>query len=302
MNNYINVLKLKVKMSKLRIGGQAVINGVMMRSPNHYSVSVRKDDGKIKTINKKINKPKKIFKIPFIRGMYNLVDMMKIGLKSLNYSAEEAVGEEEKPQNYQVILITIITFIIAMGIFKGLPLLFAKFFENSFILVKQNYILFNVIDGVSKIILFILYILIISSMKDIKEVFRYHGAEHKTVNCHESGKELTVKNCSKFSRLNIRCGTSFLVIVLTISIFIYVFIPKDFSLLTKLGLRILLLPVIAAISYETLLILYKFKNSFITKILSTPGLLVQRLTCYEPDNKQIEVAIKAMKKVIKLES
>ncbi len=289
-------------MSKLKIGGQAVINGVMMRSPNYYSVSVRKDNGKIKTINRKIGKPKKIFKIPFVRGIYNLIDMLKIGLKSLNYSAEEAVGKEEKPKTYQLVLITIITFILALGIFKYLPLLMARFFERSFVFVEQNYILFNVIDGVSKIVLFVLYILVISSMKDIKEVFRYHGAEHKAVNCYESGKELTVKNCKKFSRLNPRCGTSFLVIVLIISIFIYVFIPKDFSFFTKLGLRILLLPVIAAISYEILKLLDRFKCSKFAKFFSLPGLLVQRLTCYEPSNKQIEVAIEAMKKVLKLES
>ena len=289
-------------MSKLKIGGQAVINGVMMRSPNYYSVSVRKDNGKIKTINKEIGKPKKIFKIPFVRGIYNLIDMLKIGLKSLNYSAEEAVGKEEKPKTYQLVLITIITFILALGIFKYLPLLMARFFERSFVFVEQNYILFNVIDGVSKIVLFVLYILVISSMKDIKEVFRYHGAEHKAVNCYESGEELNTKNCKKFSRLNLRCGTSFLVIVLIISIFIYVFIPKDFSFFTKLELRILLLPVIAAISYEILKLLDKFKNSKFAKFLSSPGLLVQRLTCYEPSNKQIEVAIEAMKKVLKLES
>jgi uncharacterized protein YqhQ len=302
MNNYINVLKFKNKMSKLKIGGQAVINGVMMRSPNYYSVSVRKENNKIKTIHKNIPKPKKIFKVPFIRGIYNLIDMMKVGLKALNFSAEEASDEEEKLKPYQLILTTIITFAIAIFIFKYLPLLSARFFENSFTLVKDNYILFNIIDGLSKIVLFALYIFLISRLKEIKEVFRYHGAEHKTVNCYEANKKLTPKNCMKFSRLNLRCGTSFIVIVLIISIFVYVFIPKEFSFLTKLGLRVLLLPAIASVSYEILKLLDKFKCSKFARFLSAPGLLIQRLTCYEPNEKQIEVAIKSIKEVIKLEN
>jgi len=286
---------------KLNIGGQAVINGVMMRSPNHYSVAVRKEKGNIKLRHEKISKPKKIFKIPFIRGIYNLIDMMKIGLKALNYSAEEATGEEEKVKTYQIVLMIFFSILLVIVIFKYLPLLTARFFERSFSLVAENYLLFNIIDGISKIVVFVLYITVISSMKDIKEVFRYHGAEHKAVNCYEANKKLNVKNCKKFSRLNLRCGTSFLVIVLIISIFIYVFIPKDYSFFVKLGLRIILLPLIIAISYELLKLFDRFKKNFIIRILSQPGLLIQRLTCYEPNEKQIEVAIKSIDEVLKLE-
>ncbi len=291
---------LEYKMKKLKVGGQAVINGVMMRSPNYYSISIRKKKG-IKTIHKKLPKPKKIFKVPFIRGVYNLVDMLKIGMKALNYSAEEAAEKEDDIKAYHLVLITIFTFIFAMGIFKYLPLLIARIFEKSFIIVEQNYIIFNIIDGMSKIVIFILYILLISLMKDIKDVFRYHGAEHKVINCYEAKKELTASNCKKFSRFNLRCGTSFIVIVLIVSIFVYVFIPKDYSFLAKLGLRLLLLPVIASVSYEILKLLDKFKCSRFAKFLSLPGLLIQRLTCYEPKNKQIEVAIESLKKVLKLE-
>ena len=287
-------------MPKLKIGGQAVINGVMMRSPNYYSIAVRKKD-KIKVKHKSIPKPKKIFKLPLIRGIYNLVDMLKIGFKALNYSADEAVGKQEKVKTYEMVLVTILTVVFALAIFKFIPLLTARFFERTFTTVAQNYLLFNVIDGISKILIFILYIVIISSMKDIKDVFRYHGAEHKTVNCYEAGKKLTVKNCKKFSRLHLRCGTSFLIIVLLISIFVYVFIPKEYSFFIKFGLRILLLPIIIAVSYESIKLFDKFKNSIFTKILSQPGLLVQRLTCYEPNEKQLEVAIKSIDEVLKLE-
>lgn len=286
---------------KLKIGGQAVINGVMMRSPNYYSIAIRKDKGNIKVKHKSIPKPKKIFKLPLIRGIYNLVDMLKIGFKALNYSADEAVGKQEKVKTYEMVLVTILTVVFALAIFKFIPLLTARFFERTFTTVAQNYLLFNVIDGISKILIFILYIVIISSMKDIKDVFRYHGAEHKTVNCYEAGKKLTVKNCKKFSRLHLRCGTSFLIIVLLISIFVYVFIPKEYSFFIKFGLRILLLPIIIAVSYESIKLFDKFKNSIFTKILSQPGLLVQRLTCYEPNEKQLEVAIKSIDEVLKLE-
>ncbi len=288
-------------MSKLKIGGQAVINGVMMRSPKYYSVAIRKPKGKIKVKHHKIPKPKKIFRLLFLRGIYNLVDMLKIGLKALNYSAEEATGKKEKVKTYELVLITILTIIFALAIFKFIPLLTARFFERTFSVVAENYLLFNVIDGVSKIVVFIIYILVISSMKDIKEIFRYHGAEHKAVNCYEAGKELNVKNCRKFSRLNLRCGTSFLIIVLIISIFVYVFIPKEYSFFMKFILRILLLPIIIAVSYELLKLFDKFKDKAIAKILSQPGLLIQRLTCYEPDDKQIEVAIKAVEDIKKLE-
>ncbi len=287
-------------MPKLKIGGQAVINGVMMRSPNYYSIAVRKKD-KIKVKHKSIPTPKRIFKLPLIRGIYNLVDMLKIGFKALNYSADEAAGKQEKIKTYEMVLVTILTVVFALAIFKFIPLLTARFFERTFTIVAQNYLLFNVIDGISKILIFILYIVIISSMKDIKDVFRYHGAEHKTVNCYEAGKKLSVKNCKKFSRLHLRCGTSFLIIVLLISIFVYVFIPKEYSFFIKFGLRILLLPIIIAVSYESIKLFDKFKNSIFTKILSQPGLLVQRLTCYEPNEKQLEVAIKSIDEVLKLE-
>ena len=227
--------------------------------------------------------------------------MLKIGFKALNYSADEAVGKQEKVKTYEMVLVTILTVVFALAIFKFIPLLTARFFERTFTTVAQNYLLFNVIDGISKILIFILYIVIISSMKDIKDVFRYHGAEHKTVNCYEAGKKLTVKNCKKFSRLHLRCGTSFLIIVLLISIFVYVFIPKEYSFFIKFGLRILLLPIIIAVSYESIKLFDKFKNSIFTKILSQPGLLVQRLTCYEPNEKQLEVAIKSIDEVLKLE-
>ncbi len=276
------------------VGGQAVIEGVMMKNGPRVAIAVRRPDNKItvKKIRMKSIADKITFlKWPFIRGTVNLVEQLIVGIKALNYSANEAIGEEEESINtWEFTITTIISILVAIGVFVLLPLYLTK-------ITRTEGILFNIIDGIIRIIFFVAYIAAISLMKDVKRLFQYHGAEHKTVNCYESGKKLTVKNVKKFSTAHKRCGTTFLLIVLIISIAVFSFIVSD-NFWIKFGARIILLPVVAGIGYELLKIGAKYDN-WLTKMIIWPGMLIQSMTTREPDNKQIEVAIKSFKTVVK---
>ncbi len=271
------------------IGGQAVIEGVMMRSESKYAVCARVRK-KIKTKKGGIKKRKKIFKSPFLRGVFMLIDMLVLGIKTLMWSADQQLDKHEKIKKSEIVFTLLISFGFAVLFFIIIPFFLAG------LITKARGILFNLIDGVIRIGVFIAYILVISLMKDIRTIFQYHGAEHKAVNCYESGKELNIKNAKKFTTLNPRCGTSFIFIVLIISILVFSLIVSD-SWIIRLGARILLIPVIAAVSYEFLKLGAKFQNKLFFRILNAPGLLLQKMTTKEPSNKQIEVAIKALKAV-----
>jgi uncharacterized protein YqhQ len=298
---------------KPMIGGQAVLEGVMLRSPNHYATAVRNEKGKIVTQIKKLKKRPKWFKWPFIRGVANLIDMLIIGIKTLTWSANQISDEEdEKLSDMQLFLTLAVSFAFAILIFVALP-----YFLSVITGVKEESspILFNLIDGVIKIVIFLAYLYGISLMKDIRRVFEYHGAEHKTVYCYEDGKKLTVKNVKKYSTRHPRCGTSFLFIVLLISMFVFALIPSFvlsvfplfgnlsfiFRKIILFSLRIVFIPLIASISYELLKLSAKFSENAIVKLISLPGMLLQYITTKEPDNKQIEVAIKSMEIVLKKE-
>ena len=300
-------------MKKPSIGGQAVLEGVMMRSPNYYATSVRNDKGNIVVQLKKVKKYPAFFKLPFVRGIVNLIDMMVIGIKSLTWSANQiSDDEDEKLSNFQITLTLFVSIGFAILLFVALP-----YFLSTITGVKEEVspILFNLIDGIIKIAVFIIYIYAISMIKDIKRVFEYHGAEHKTVYCYESGKPLTVKNVKKYSTKHPRCGTSFILIVLLISIAVFSLIPSIMTwifpsfislpfFLRKVMLfiiRILFLPLVASISYELLRFSGKHSKNKLVGIISYPGLLLQYITTKEPDNKQIEVAIKSMQLVINKE-
>jgi len=277
-----------------KAGGQAVIEGVMMRSANKMAIAVRNPEGKIVVKTKKLNllsqKFKKFF---FVRGIINLVEMFSYGFKALNYSAEVAMGEEQEESNWLAITAMLVfSVIVGLAIFKFFPLLIAQWIN------PDSNILFNIIDGVVKLIIFITYVYAISFMKDIKRVFEYHGAEHKSINCYEAKEELTVENVKKYPTLNPRCGTSFIMIVIIISVLTYIFIPKSVPFMYKLLYRILLLPVIAGISYEVLKISAKYEKNFFFHIFDKPGIWIQHITTREPDDKQIDVALAALKKVI----
>ena len=276
-------------MEKSYVGGQAVVEGVMMKYKDRIAVAVRNPNGKI-TVKKEKLKIKES-KIPFIRGIVNLIIISYIGIKTLNYSSNARLGKEEKISTKEIISSLIFALVFAVILFKLLPLLASTYIDKMY---HINNFFFNLLDGIIKIGLFVGYIYIISLNKDVYRVFQYHGAEHKAVACYESKKKLTVENTQKFRTEHKRCGTTFVFLVLFISIIVYMFIPKDYSLITKLVLRILLLPVIASISYELLRLGARF--SFMN-ILIIPGLLIQKLTTKQPDDKQVEVAIKALKAV-----
>lgn len=291
------------------IGGQAVLEGIMMKNNENYAIAVRKPNGEIDVElenHQGILHEFKIKKIPFVRGIFNFIDSMILGTKCLNHSAmffEDEDAEDTKMDkalnkitkgNAEKLLmgiVTIFSVVLAIGIFVVFPYFISSLFEG-FI---RNRSLMAIIEGVLRILIFVLYVFAISFMKDIKRLYQYHGAEHKCINCIEKGRPLTVKNVMRSSRLHKRCGTSFIFFVLFISIVLFFFIRVD-NPIQKVGLRILLMPVVAGIAYEIIRIAGKTDNLFI-KILSAPGMWIQRMTTKEPDESMAEVAIAAVEAV-----
>jgi uncharacterized protein YqhQ len=272
------------------IGGQAVIEGVMMRSPTKLAVSVRLPNGKIKTKKENLKKFGKFYKMPFIRGGFVLIDTLVKGMKTLIWSADQQLGQEEKITTKEVVWALLFSVVLAIVFFIIVPFVVTQ-------LIFTRGILFNIVDGILRLVMFILYVLAISLMKDVKVLFQYHGAEHKAVNCFEHGLKLTLENAKKFSTLHRRCGTSFIFIVLLVSIVVFSALTSQYWYVNLLA-RILLIPVIAAISYEILKLGDRFKDNWFLGWLSLPGMWIQRITTKEPTNKQIEVAIVSLKKVL----
>ncbi|MDD3747313.1 MAG: DUF1385 domain-containing protein [Anaerostipes sp.] len=296
---------------KKRIGGQAVMEGVMMKNQDQYAVSVRRPDGKIETKTEEyvsVSERHKILGFPLLRGVVNFVESMVIGMKTLNYSAEFFEDEEMettskfdqwlertfsgKGEKFLMGLIVVISLCISVGLFMILPYLISSFFEK----MISSHSVILLIEGIVRVGLFLGYVVLISRMEDIKRLFMYHGAEHKTINCLEAGEELTPENVKKYSRLHKRCGTSFLFFVMIISIIIYFFIAVDTMWLRVLS-RILLIPVIAGISYEVIRFAGN-SDSKLVQVLSKPGLSLQYLTTKEPDEAMIEVAIASVEGVL----
>jgi len=274
------------------IGGQAVIEGVMMKGPRDIAISVRKK-GKIitkKTRYKSLTEKFKILKLPILRGIVNLFEMMIIGIKALTWSADQQVGAEEKITKKELAVTMFISFGAVVLLFIVIPYYVTKIF------VKEPNLVFNLIDGGLRIIIFFIYLYAIGLMKDMKRVFQYHGAEHKAVNCFEADKKLTPANAKKYPKEHIRCGTSLLVIVIVISILLFSLI-KDPRWFVNIPLRILLVPVIAGIGYEAVKLAARFEKNFLVKIIVLPGLWTQKFTTREPSEKQLEVAIKALNAV-----
>ena len=289
---------------KKNIGGQAVIEGVMMRAPNKFVIAVRQPDGTIAVKRDDIKlDSNKFLKKPIIRGLIGLYDALVLGIKALNFSAEKAMPDEfEKNGKASKLETFFFMFLgIALGIllFLYLPLQLTELSKKIFPIVEHSFLVFNLVDGVLRIIFFVLYLLIISQMKDIKRVFSYHGAEHKCIYAYESGKELTIENARSMSRFHPRCGTSFLLIVLIVSIFVFSLIPKDSHFLIKFGSRIFFMPLIAGISYEMLKLSGKYANNIIVKILIAPGLWLQKITTREPDDSMLEVAMISIKEALR---
>ena len=292
------------------IGGQAVIEGIMMMNRNDYAVAVRKPDQEIEVKRDRyvsITQKVRLFSLPFIRGVFRFADSMIIGMKTLTYSASFFEDDEdsepgrieqflsrilgEKLESALMAFVMVLSFIMAIGIFMLLPLFIAGLFSN----VIESERLMAVLEGVIRILIFIAYIKIVSRMEDIKRTFMYHGAEHKCINCVEHGLPLTVENVRNSSKEHKRCGTSFILIVMVISILFFMVVRVD-TIWLRIVSRIVLIPVIAGVSYEVLR-LAGTSNSKIMDIVSRPGMWMQGLTTKEPDDSMIEVAIVAVEAV-----
>lgn len=294
----------------VRIGGQAVIEGVMMKNMDHYAVSVRKPNGKIETkVEECVSFAEKhpLFQLPIFRGMVNFLESMVIGMKTLNYSASFYEDEEEqtesrteqflekflgeKAEKIIMGIVLVFSLAISIGLFMILPYIASEALGK---LIQNEYAVL-LMEGIIRIAIFLGYIVLISQMEDIKRVFMYHGAEHKTINCLEAGVELTPENVDNFSRLHKRCGTSFIFIVMIISMVFFFFIRVD-TIWLRIVLRLLFLPLVAGVSYEFIRLAGSSDHPLV-QIFSKPGLALQRLTTKEPDHSMIEVAIASVEGV-----
>lgn len=288
----------------VRIGGQAVIEGVMMKNMDRYAVSVRKPNGKIETkVEECVSFAEKhpLFQLPVFRGMANFLESMVIGMKTLNYSASFYEDEEEqtesrteqllekilgeKAEKIIMGIVLVFSLAISIGLFMILPYIASEALGK---LIRNEYVILFM-EGIIRIAIFLGYIVLISRMEDIKRVFMYHGAEHKTINCLEAGVPLTPENVDNFSRLHKRCGTSFIFIVMIISMVFFFFIRVD-TIWLRIVLRLLFLPLVAGVSYEFIRLAGNSDHPLV-QIFSKPGLALQRLTTKEPDHSMIEVAI-----------
>lgn len=294
----------------VRIGGQAVIEGVMMKNMDRYAVSVRKPNGKIETkVEECVSFAEKhpLFQLPVFRGMVNFLESMVIGMKTLNYSASFYEDEEEqtesrteqllekilgeKAEKIIMGIVLVFSLAISIGLFMILPYIASEALGK---LIRNEYVILFM-EGIIRIAIFLGYIVLISRMEDIKRVFMYHGAEHKTINCLEAGVSLTPENVDNFSRLHKRCGTSFIFIVMIISMVFFFFIRVD-TIWLRIVLRLLFLPLVAGVSYEFIRLAGSSDHPLV-QIFSKPGLALQRLTTKEPDHSMIEVAIASVEGV-----
>lgn len=298
------------ELKKTSIGGQALIEGVMMRGPHVSAMAVRKPDQTV-YLETWDNGPKKWYQhVPFARGIFNFISMLVVGYRCLMKSAEISgmSDTEEEPSGFEKwldthlgdkmtwvfnIAVTVMAVIISVGLFMLLPAALVKFVGGLF---QAPAFLMTMIEGCIKIAIFILYLFLVTRMKEIQRVFQYHGAEHKTIACYEAGEELTPQNAMKHTRFHPRCGTSFLLIVLVISIFVFSVLSWD-NVWLRVALKILLLPLVVGIAYEIIKLAGRYSNP-LTRAISAPGLWLQRLTTFEPDETQLEIAIAAMKPCI----
>ncbi len=289
-------------MKSSNIGGQAVMEGVMMKNADQYAVAVRKTDGEIivKTEEyKSLIRNKKILSLPIVRGVFSFIDSLVLGMSTLTYSAsffmedeeEERTKQDEKKESFFMGLTVAFSVVMAVAIFMILPYFLSQVFHR----FTDSVTVITLLEGVVRLAIFFGYILLISRMKDIQRVFMYHGAEHKCINCIEHGMELNVENVLKSSRLHKRCGTSFLFIVMIISIIFFLFIRIESPVL-RVVFRLLLIPVIAGVSYEFIRLAGRSENRLVT-ILSKPGMCLQKLTTREPDASMAEVAIASVEAV-----
>ncbi|RPJ11359.1 MAG: DUF1385 domain-containing protein [Deltaproteobacteria bacterium] len=295
----------KKKEGTLRVGGQAVIEGVMMRSPNSMAIAVRKPNGEIvvKREGLKFFSEKMFFsKLPLVRGILALASALVLGIQALNYSANQALAEEEKPPSSWTMGFTF-TVALCFGVFLFflVPLFLTKWLRFAIPGVAESGMVFNLVDGIIRLIIFLAYLWGISFLKDIQRIFQYHGAEHKSIFAFEAGEELLIDRVKGFGYLHPRCGTSFLLIVMVVSIFIFGLLPHHLPFGYKVASRVVFIPLIAGLSYEIIRFADQKRAHRGVQILIRPGLWLQRLTAREPSEDQIEVALRALQEVLELE-
>lgn len=286
MVNFINCTSSYALMD---IGGQAVIEGVMMRNKEKFAVAVRLPNGKIKVKQEQNSRFPKFFDIFFIRGVVGLGYTLVDGIKALTWSSNQQLGKKEKLSKRDMVMTIAVSFLFSIVLFVAVPFASAH-------LIKAQGMWFNIIDGVVRLFIFLGYLVIISMMADVKTLFKYHGAEHKVIACYEAKQKLTVENVKKHVRFHPRCGTSFIVVVLLLSIVIFSFITGAWWV--KLLGRILLLPVLSGFGYELIKLSSKHTDNFVVKAFIAPGLWVQRITTQEPNERQIEVGIRSLEAVV----
>lgn len=279
------------------VGGQAVIEGIMMRNADQYAIAVRKPDNEIDVQVfpcKEYVKNKKLKEIPFVRGVFNFIDSMYLGITSLLHSAEFVEDEEEMDIEKEKAMMgwtVVLSVLMAIGIFFVLPYLISLLFRS---FISSNFVI-TLLEGIVRLVIFIGYVSLVALMPEIKRTYMYHGAEHKCINCIEHGLELNLENVRNSSKEHKRCGTSFLFLVMLISIVFFMFIKVDSGIL-KIVIRLILIPVIAGVSYEVIRIAGRYDN-WLVNAISAPGLFMQRITTLEPDDDMIEVGIASVEAV-----
>lgn len=285
------------------IGGQAVIEGVMMKSRRNWTVAVRDSRGTIHIKKEPLAELPRIFRLPLFRGVIALFQALTIGMKALEFSASKAYEEEteESLGKLSIALTIAVAVLLAIGLFILLPLYATKLVGLTIQNVSSNSLLFNLTDGLFRVMIFLLYVILIGMWKDMARIFEYHGAEHKVIHAYEEGRELTVQNVKDYSPLHPRCGTSFLMIVMVVSIIVFSFIPQFWPFVHKFLSRIILIPLIAGLSFEFLKFSSKWQHNSFMHLLIQPGLMLQRLTTREPDEAELEVALNALREVLDLE-
>lgn len=294
----------KKREDRIRVGGQAVIEGVMMRSPNSMAVAVRRPNGEIVVKRESLDffSEKKFFsKLPLIRGVINLISALVLGMKALNFSANQSLEQEQEVSSWTMGLTFAFALCFGIFLFFLIPLFLTKWLRFAIPMVSTSGILFNLVDGIIRLVIFLAYLHAISFLKEVRRIFQYHGAEHKSIFAFESGEALMADRVKGFSYLHPRCGTSFLLMVMVVSILVFALIPHHLSFGYKVASRVVFIPLIAGLAYEIIRFADQKRESKGMQYFIKPGLWLQRMTAREPSEDQIEVALRALQEVLELE-
>lgn len=287
---------------KKYIGGQAVIEGVMMKAPRGWSVAVRDPRGDIQVKNVPLRPLPRALKLPLLRGVVSLFHALVIGIQALEFSATASTDEEEAELSKSAIAMTIgVSIVLSVVLFILLPLYATKLLGYLLPVVDTNSLAFNLADGIIRVAVFLIYVVSIGFWSEIRRVFQYHGAEHKVIHAYEEERPLIAEEIMAYSPIHPRCGTSFLMIVMVMSILVFSVVPQSWPFWYKFLSRVVLIPLIAGLSYEALKFSDRYQHNPIMHMLMAPGLALQRLTTREPDSSQVEVAIRAMNEALSLE-